>query len=332
MSKPLVLRKAQRKRVKLKIGLVSASGGGKTLGSLLIAYGIVRNSYPSISDEEVWEKIAIIDTENGSGELYSNRDIANIHIGEYCTVPLEPPFESSKYIEAINLCYNSGIEVIIVDSLTHLWSGEGGALDKQANIAKRTGNSFTSWKEPKKEFRAVIDKILQTDSHFITTMRSKVEYSQEKDGNGKTTVRKVGTAPVAMDGVDYEFSVVFDLDFDHIAAASKDRTGLFDGKYIKLSPDVGKALISWVNETPEVSKEKVVATQEFNSEDNVKSVLEEIKKEFSTKLDIADKSGNRDKAKSDMYSIVERITGNKNFMTINDVSVAKSVLTAIKNY
>ena len=317
----MILKKAKRKRVRLKIGIASAAGGGKTLGSLLLAYGIVRNMYPEISDEEVWDKIAMIDTENGSGELYSDRVKEGVHIGEYGVVTLEPPYESKKYIEAINLCKQSGIEVIIVDSLTHLWSGEGGALDKQANIAKRTGNGFTSWKEPKKEFRSVIDKILQTDAHFIVTMRSKADYVQEKDGNGRTSIRKVGMNPIVMDGVDYEFSVVFDIDTEHVATASKDRTGLFDGRYMKLSPDVGKSLIDWVNESPEKS-EPAKIINEVNTV-SLEDLIFEIKSLFAQKIE-------EGKDKEYLYSIVTKYHNSKNFTTLKDVDAAKKIIEEIK--
>ena len=62
----LTLKKAQRKRVKLKIGLAAPSGGGKTASSLILGYGLLKGEHPTWSDDQIWDKIAIIDTENGS--------------------------------------------------------------------------------------------------------------------------------------------------------------------------------------------------------------------------------------------------------------------------
>ena len=105
------LQNAERKRVKLRLNIASPSGFGKTYGALLIAYGITGN----------WPKIAVIDTENDSASLYS-------HLGEYKTLSLKPPYTPDRYIEAIKICEDAGIEVIIIDSITHVWKGQGGLL------------------------------------------------------------------------------------------------------------------------------------------------------------------------------------------------------------
>ncbi|WP_295671109.1 hypothetical protein [uncultured Mucilaginibacter sp.] len=78
------------------------------MSALLIAFGLVGD----------WTKIAVIDTENRSSELYS-------HLGNFQVLHLTPPFTPERYIEAINLCEQSGIEVIIADSTSHEWSGQG---------------------------------------------------------------------------------------------------------------------------------------------------------------------------------------------------------------
>ena len=77
------LKKAQRKSAKLRLGIASPSGGGKTLGALLIAFGLMKEEYPKLTDAELWGKIAVIDTENGSGQLYVNKEVGNLKIGEY---------------------------------------------------------------------------------------------------------------------------------------------------------------------------------------------------------------------------------------------------------
>ena len=226
-----MFRKAQRKQVRLKIGLSAPSGAGKTYSALLMAYGMCGD----------WEKIAVIDTENGSAELYS-------HLGGYSVCPITPPFTPKKYIAAINEAVAAGFEVLIIDSLSHAWNGEGGLLDMQDKAAKasKSGNSFTAWREITPEHNRLVDCVLQSDIDVIVTTRAKSEYVMTDD-NGKKGVKKIGLAPVFRDGLEYELTVFFDISQDHIATASKDRTGLFDGQNFIPTAETGKALAEWRN-------------------------------------------------------------------------------------
>lgn len=251
----------------------------------------------------------------------------------FLTNPIEPPFLSEKYVQCISECKEAGVEICIVDSLTHLWDGEGGSKDKQANIAKRTGNGFTSWREPKKEFRTVIDKILQTDIHFIVTMRAKTDYSQEKDSNGKTIVRKIGLNPIVAEGTDFEFTVVFDLDTDHIAGVSKDRTSIFDGTFHKITPETGYKLSDYLLSAPaqkptEPAPKSVenpntgTETVEVNVEDVVSSITSTFKSIMDSGVD-----------KEILYGIVaEHNDGKKNWLGLKDIEKAVNILQALKEY
>ena len=194
------LRQAQKSKTKIKVGLLGPSGSGKTYSALLLASGMTD-----------WEKIAIIDTENGSADLYS-------HLGKYNVLTLEAPFTPEKYIEAIQACEKSGMEVIIVDSITHEWDGKGGILDIHSSMI---GNSFTNWGKVTPRHNAFIDKILQSPCHVVATMRAKQDYVLN-EVNGKQVPQKVGLKAVTRDGVDYEFTLVFDIDIKHNAEASKD--------------------------------------------------------------------------------------------------------------
>lgn len=239
-------KKAKRSQARLKIGVTGASGSGKTLSSLLMAYGLIKAEHPEYSDDQVWDKICIIDTENASGSLYVDTAVGSWKTGEYNTIILEPPYEASKYIDAIHTAENHEMQVIIIDSLTHAWSGEGGALDKQGKIAARTGNSYTAWRDITPEHNRLVDAMLQSNAHVIANIRAKTDYAQVKDERGKTKVQNVGLAPVFRDGIEYEFTVCFMLDSDHVASATKDRTALFDGKYFVISPDTGREMYAWL--------------------------------------------------------------------------------------
>lgn len=188
----------------------------------------------------------MIDTENRSGSLYAGMDIGGTHIGEFLTVDLDPPFSPQRYMEAIEAAEQAGVEFMVVDSLSHAWSGEGGMLDMQGAIAKRSGNSYTAWRDITPQHNRLIDKLLQCDMHVVIAMRTKTEYVVEDNGQGKKAPRKIGTAPVFRDGIEYEVTTFFDLAQDHTAATTKDRTGLFDGQIFRISTATGALLQSWL--------------------------------------------------------------------------------------
>ena len=279
----LELKKAQRSKAFLKLGMAAPSGGGKTLGALLIGYGLMKEKYPKESDDALWGKIAIIDTENGSGELYVGSQVAgesNIKIGEYSAITLNAPFEADKYTGAIQLCEDNGIEVCIIDSTTHLWSGEGGLLEQQGNVAKRIGNSYTAWREITPQHNRFVEKMLQSKLHIIATMRSKQEYVQEKDQKtNKTTVKKLGLEPEQRKGMEYEFTTFLDIDADHTAFGSKDRTSMFDQKYFTITPKIGHQLMKWLEGGTD-KESVVVATQAHKA--TPEESLEALKKEVVT--------------------------------------------------
>lgn len=266
------IRKAERKKAKLRLGISAPSGAGKTYSSLLIANGITGD----------WSKVGLIDTENGSGDLYA-------HLGDYSVIPIEAPYSPDKYIQAITLFEDSGFEVIIVDSLTHAWAGEGGILDIQSAVtaASKSGNSYTAWREVTPKHNALVNAILKSSCHIIATMRAKTDYVQEKNEKGYTEIKKVGLAPIQRDGMEYEFTVMMDVSITHIATASKDRTSLFDGQHFKLGVDTGKQLHEWLETGTELVTEE--STSEINGYWSQLGYKEEllnpqVKKQFGREL------------------------------------------------
>jgi len=222
--------RAARRAVKLKIGIQGPAGSGKTLGALHLAKGLAPNG-----------RIALIDTENGSASLYADRF-------EFDTLRLDAPYESDRYIEALGTAVDAGYEVIIIDSLSHQWAGPGGILARKEEKDLRGGNHFTNWGEFSKEHSGFQATLLATPAHVIATFRTKQEYVVSEDGKGKHAPKKVGLAAVQREGFDYEFSLMFELQMDHKAGASKDRTGLFDGKLLDLrKPDIARELRTWLS-------------------------------------------------------------------------------------
>lgn len=220
-------RKAERKKAKARIGIAGPAGSGKTYSALLIAQGLSK-------------KIAFIDTENGSGDLYA-------HLYDYDILTLPAPFTPDKYTQAIKIAEESGYETIIIDSLSHAWAGEGGLLDLQGKITDSgKANSYTAWRLVTPKHNALVEAMLQSKCHIIATMRSKTEYIQTTGSGGKTEIKKVGLAPVQRDGMEYEFTVFFELGQDHNANATKDRTSLFDGQYFIPTVKTGETIKAWL--------------------------------------------------------------------------------------
>ena len=219
------LRKSERKQAKIKMALQGSAGSGKTMSALLLAKGLTNDNL---------SKVAVIDTENGSSDLYA-------HLGSYNVLNMQPPYTPEKYIQAIDICLEAGMEVIIIDSISHCWDE---LLDFHSKLP---GNSFTNWNKVTPRQKAFVDKILQSPAHFISTMRTKQDYVLNQK-NGKYVPEKVGLKAVQRDGVEYEFTLVFDIDSKHFATASKDRTNLFNGKpEFMISTATGKKILEWCN-------------------------------------------------------------------------------------
>lgn len=238
--------KARREAAYIKMAVAGVSGSGKTVGSLLVGYGMMKAAHPELSEAEIWQKILIIDTENRSGSLYVGQSIAGCRIGEYYTIDFGEPYTPQRYIEAIRSAEEAGIEFLVIDSLSHAWVGSGGMLEMQSNVAKKTGNSYTAWRDVSPLHARLIDTIMQCRMHVMITLRSKKEYVIEQNDRGKSAPRAVGMAPVFRDGVEYEVTTFFEVDNSHMASAAKDRTNLFDGQFFILDTGVGKKIYEWV--------------------------------------------------------------------------------------
>ena len=244
----MAIKKAKRSAAYVKIGMMGISGSGKTLSSLLMGYGLVKAAHPGMPDDQIWDKILVIDTENSSASLYADLQVFNTKVGEFLTIDIAAPFTVEKYIDAITEAENAGVEFLIIDSMTHAWNAEGGLLDQQnAAVARsRSGNSYQAWKEITPKYNRLIEKILQCNMHVVSTYRGKKEYALEQDGGKMKPVAK-GMGAQFRDGADYESTVYFEINQEHMAFATKDRTHLFDGQYFMISPETGRLLYEWLS-------------------------------------------------------------------------------------
>lgn len=243
----MTLRKATRQKAKIRLGLSAVSGGGKTYSALLIASGMTS-----------WDKIAIIDTENGSADLYS-------HLGDYNVLTLSAPYSPKRYIEAIKSCEQAGVDVIIIDSITPEWEGMGGCLDIVEDLTKKDPkhNSYTQWRTVTPMHQEFIDAILSSPCHIITTVRRKQDYEMSRNGDGKISVTKAGLKEITRDGFEYELTVNLELDQNHNCTSSKDRTGLFaDKPAFTPTQETGKIILDWCNSGTEPIDNRPTMTEE----------------------------------------------------------------------
>ena len=180
----------------------------------------------------------MIDTENGSGNVYSD-------ICDYDICNLSAPYDPRKYIQCIHEAEKLGYDIIIIDSISHEWNGEGGCLDLHTReCASGKGNSFTAWGKITPLHNLFVQALTASPCHIIATIRSKTDHVI----NESRQVIKVGLAPVQRDNIEYEFSTVFDISMAHLATVNKDRTGLFPDTPFEITPDIGAKLRKWLND------------------------------------------------------------------------------------
>ena len=245
MNNEFAPRKAEKKRVKLKMAVQGPSGSGKTWGALALA----NNLWPQA-------KICVIDTENESASLYADKFT-------FDTIPLGPPFTTARYVECIDAVVKGGYDMLIIDSITPQWDGEGGILRRKEALerANPNANGYALWSRFTPEHEAFKQIILQSPLHVICTMRSKQEYALQPDEKGKLKPVKLGLAPIQRDQLDYEFTLVFDVNLSHNAAVSKDRTGLFDEQAVNLAdPMTADAIRGWLESGVEVAQKPASAS------------------------------------------------------------------------
>jgi DNA polymerase III delta prime subunit len=242
MTHPNPFAPATRVAEKLRIGIAGPSGSGKTLGALALARAIVGPK----------GRIAVIDTEAGSAALYADRF-------QFDSLKIRPPYLTAKFVEALAAATTNKYDLVVVDSISHQWDGEGGILQRKEETDARGGNHFSNWAPFTKEHNEFRAALLNCPIHLIVTMRSKQAYQMSEGDGKKAAPKKMGMAPIQREGMEYEFTVTFDLQMDHKAAASKDRTGMFADQLTDLlKPEPGRSLAEWLDTAvPAVTQEQV---------------------------------------------------------------------------
>lgn len=329
----LTFQKARREQVRIKINIAGPAGSGKTMSSLLLGYGLIRAEHPDWTEEQIWDSICVCDSECGSASLYVGAQVGPTTIGSYNVINLAPPFTAQSYMDAIHMAEQHHMSVIIVDSLSHVWGGEGGLLDEQGKIAARTGNSYTSWRTISPQYTKLVDTILQSTSHIITCVRAKMEYQQVKNDQGKTQVKALGMGLQLREGYEYEVSVNFMLDNDHVANASKDRTGLFDGKYFTIDANTGATLFRWLSsgapvvQSSETTRTTIQKAEPVASETDPAVDPEQLQKAIAM-VDALIKPMVTQENKAEIAEKVKSIIGTPNYTKCTDIDKLRELYKA----
>lgn len=299
---------ASRDDAYLKIAEIGPSGGGKTYSALVLATGMAKALEKKHGRKA---KILLADTEKGRGKYYADEF-------EYAYCRFDAPYNPEAFIELINYAVDQGYDILIIDSSSHEWDGEGGCLELQ----QKAGGTYQAWGKVTPRHNAFIEAIAYSPIHIICTMRGKDQYEVEKDDRGKTTVKKLGLGAKQRDGFEYDFTCSFMLDQKtHTVDVEKDTTHVFDNRtsFILTEKD-GEKLMEWAKsgngKTPEVRKIEAVAPEVD---------LSEIKKEI---VNLCVELGGQ--KNDNLMAALKAVVPNGNPNSIKSVDKAKGLLKTLK--
>lgn len=256
--------KAKREMTYMKQLVISPSGGGKSYTSLRMASGFSKQLTELDGKEH---RIAYINTEANRGKLYADEF-------DYDILDLMAPFEPENYIDAIDEAINLKYDIIIIDSLSHEWSGSGGCLEIHANLQGK--DSYMNWGKVTPRHEKFMNKIIDSPVHIFATVRGKDAYERSVDARGKVGYEKVAMGYDQRNKLEYLFITSFMIDLEtHRATATKDNTKLFT-MTDRLSEKHGKDLCNWAYNT----------TQEdvLNMKKETQAVLDDIKSNEKVEL------------------------------------------------
>ncbi len=228
-------KKATKSQAKARVAISGPAGSGKTYTALKIATAMCQ-------------RVAVIDTEHGSASKYADEfDFDVLELSD---------FHPHNYVEAVKAAAEGGYDGLVIDSASHEWNGPGGCLELVEMFAKRNkgGNSYAAWGDVTPLHNDFIEALHQAPMHLFVTFRSKMDYIQTENGNGRKEIKKVGMAPITREGAEYEHDVVGEMDLEHNMVITKSRCKvLADTIHHKPGDDLAKALLAWLSDGAEVS-------------------------------------------------------------------------------
>lgn len=177
------IRKAQREGARLVIGIAGISGSGKTFTALQLAFGLANFRA---------DKVGFLDTENRRGSLYARTLTHDGKSHEFLIGDLYAPFSPERYIQAIHQFQEMGVEVLVIDSVTHEWEGVGGCDE----IANGGDPKFPRWNKAKEQHKRFMNAMLQCDMHIIACIRAREKIKIDNAAPKDQRVQALGVQPI----------------------------------------------------------------------------------------------------------------------------------------
>lgn len=230
------IREAVREGARLVIGLQGISGSGKTFTALQLAYGMANFDA---------KKVGFICTENRRGSLYANSLVhpQTGQVDRFLIGDLTPPFSPQRYIDAIRAFEEAGVEVLIIDSVSHEWAGQGGCYD----IAKNTSKRIDDWLTAKNEHKRFMSAMLQSSMHVIVCIREapKTDFSDPKNP------RALGLMPIQESQFVFELTASLQMwgegKSQAVLKCPAELRGILGREKGYITAADGKALRDWVD-------------------------------------------------------------------------------------
>jgi hypothetical protein len=232
-------RPAKRQSIPLLLGVAGGTGAGKTMSALLLARGIAKG-----------EPFAFIDTENGRALMYADA------FPEMQHGTIGAPFRPSKYADAVEAGDAQGFPVIVVDSMSHEWAGDGGCLDWHDDLmGGDQKKNLSAWIEPKKQHKQMVTRLLQMRAHVILCFRAEPKVEAIREGGQTKIVPKAsltgldGWIPISEKNLPYELTASFLLMADRPGVPQpiklQEQHKAFVPLDRPLSEETGEKLAAW---------------------------------------------------------------------------------------
>lgn len=253
-------KKAVKYGAKARVALMGPAGSGKSYTMLELASLLAGSS----------GKIAAVDTERGSLSKYA--DLFNFDVIELDS------YSPENFLAVMDEAEASKYDVICCDSLSHFWMGKDGALEFVDMASKKHRDGMGGWKDFSPIERKMVDRMTGSPCHVVVTMRTKTEYQEVTDSNGKKKRVKIGLAPVQRAGLEYEFDLVGYMDDENNLIVDKTRCSALSGKiYTKPGAKEFGVFVSWLEGVKKTLPDLAAHLKNINDA----ATLDALKKSFT---------------------------------------------------
>lgn len=173
-----------------KFAVWGASKQGKTYWALQCATVLANGG-----------KVGVISTERGNDMFLAKRfphDTIILNQDEDGD-PVPRPFSRQRTIEALDTFVKAGYKVVVLDSASAVWEGEGGFLDEVKSTNSTNGKKekdFAVWDAITPLYRTFMNQLLDAPVHLICTVRAKDKYGYEPSKNGGMQPTNKGEGPI----------------------------------------------------------------------------------------------------------------------------------------